>query len=96
MSDAKAVSGERVDVKCRRCTSCEGSEHHWLDNPNFGNDPSNPDGEEDYNVDATHVCKHCPALGMECETCDGSGAGPECELALCSECRGEGVVFYDH
>ena len=44
-----------------------------MDNSNFGNDPANPDGEQDYNVEATHACKHCDALGMECPTCEGTG-----------------------
>lgn len=70
--------------KCRRCSDCEGASHHWLPNGNFGNDPSNPHDEEDYNVQATHLCKHCPVFGMECEACQGEG---------CDSCEHEGVVL---
>lgn len=31
----------------------------------------------------SHGCKHCDALGMECDGCDGAG---------CEACDGEGVV----
>jgi hypothetical protein len=89
---------------CRRCSVCEGASHHWLDNPDFGEDQ--PD-EEGGNVEATHVCKHCDALGMECEACDGSGyvgyspayvsfgeiVGPDAEN--CQKCNGEGVILFN-
>ena len=70
-------------TKCRRCAECEDFSHHWMDNSNFGNDPTNPDGEENYNTEATHVCKHCPACGNECELCQGGG---------CANCDGEVVL----
>jgi len=43
---------------CRRCTTCEDFEHHWLEDPQ-------PDVVTDW------ACKHCPARGVECPVCDG-------------------------
>lgn len=84
---------------CRRCADCRNARHHWLDNDDFGNDPD----EAEDPVDVTHVCKHCPALGMECEACDGSGSALGLDAAMeaigrgenppdCSVCGGEGVI----
>lgn len=85
-------------TQCRRCSVCEGASHHWLDNPDFGNDQNPPSDAEPYNSEATHVCKHCDALGMECEACDGSGVDAGMELSgedeTCSECKGEGVILF--
>ena len=61
---------------CRRCSECEGK-HHWMDNP----DATGP-------ADPTHACKHCDALGEECEECDHGDAGG----VVCTACRGYGVI----
>ncbi len=82
---------------CQRCSECEGHSHHWLNNPDLGNDPA----DSDERTDVTHVCKHCPAVGNECELCGGTGEGDEepgawadgdCDYPECPECHGEGVV----
>jgi hypothetical protein len=81
---------------CPRCTECQNSSHHWIDNPDFGNDPA--EAEDD--VTASHVCKHCPAVGDECDECDGEGRGEfagydedgDAEFDNCEVCDGEGVV----
>lgn len=70
--------------KCRRCSECPDSKHHWLDNPHFGDAVETLD--DDTSPSAlmhTHVCKHCDVLGDECVDCDGDG---------CCSCDGEGVV----
>lgn len=53
----------------------------------------------------THLCKHCDALGNECEACGGDGCASETAAELmidpvhgmapapCSTCNGEGVVL---
>lgn len=50
---------------------CPRMSHHWISN-------------EDclFDVDPTHVCKHCGQFGMKCELCYGEG---------CERCRQEGV-----
>jgi hypothetical protein len=69
---------------CRRCSECQDSEHHWIDNDECS-------GEDD----PAHACKHCDALGDECEMCDGEGGRTSEDgeqLALCPACKGHGVV----
>jgi hypothetical protein len=46
--------------QCRRCDECRVGPHHWLDNPDLGNDP----GEADYPTGVEYICKHCPAVGI--------------------------------
>ncbi|MFO0919671.1 MAG: hypothetical protein U0872_15340 [Planctomycetaceae bacterium] len=72
--------------KCPKCETCFGSSHHWLPNPDFGNDA--PDAHD---AMFTHVCKHCDTVGMECVMCDGSGFDPDDLEGICRECDGEGV-----
>lgn len=62
---------------CRRCSQCETSEHHWLDNE----DAEGPD-------DPDYVCKHCPAVGTECVYCDEGLANGK----MCRICNGEGIL----
>lgn len=99
-------------TQCRRCSVCVGQSHHWLDNPDCMRYDSetglalNDDGEV-VNVFATHVCKHCPALGDECPACQGAGLiehgtgqpnseGGELTVDItCPDCNGEGVRLYD-
>jgi len=71
-------------MDCRRCYECQGSEHHWMDNY----DAEGP-------KDATHACKHCDALGDECETCLGEGGRTREDgedMGLCPVCKGYGVI----
>ena len=48
----------------------------------------------------THICKHCPAVGFECEWCDGTGESGDEEdpedpgyQSFCDLCKGEGVLY---
>ena len=66
---------------CRRCSECRNSDHHWMDNPDFGND--DPDAEPEHNPNVSHICKHCEQEGYECGGCGGEG---------CEECNGAGVL----
>jgi hypothetical protein len=85
-------------MACRRCSECVGAEHHWIDNPGFGNDEDDDDPEMPGNPDYTHTCKHCPALGSECSECDGDGVigVPVFEAddteETCPKCDGHGVI----
>ena len=73
--------------QCRRCSDCVGMEHHWLPNPEFG-DCDAPEEMQDVG----YVCKHCPALGIECATCYGSGwIVADGWREDCDACNGEGV-----
>jgi DnaJ-class molecular chaperone len=78
-------------MECRRCSECEGSTHHWLDNDDFGNAEDDAEGP----TGNSHVCKHCDVVGDECEECGGSGEqideGGGFNFA-CPTCVGEGVV----
>jgi len=77
---------------CRRCSECPTNSHHWIDNPSFG------DCEDDGDMGPSHLCKHCDAVGDQCELCGGDGipfdeegeqtTGHEC----CQDCNGEGVI----
>ena len=62
---------------CPKCEVCNGASHHWIEH--LSRNPSAP----------SYACKHCDALGEECETCGG------CERPdgfTCPDCDGEGVV----
>lgn len=76
-------------VKCRRCSECKNYSHHWLPNPDFGNDE---DEEAEHSM-REYVCKHCPMTGNECPECYGSGATEPDDV--CSSCDGEGVIPFD-
>jgi hypothetical protein len=78
--------------ECRRCGECEGQDHHWLDELWF--DPrlsptADPVGDK--------VCKHCPAVGLTCEECEGEGVlNGYTEGGLvydddCPACKGKGI-----
>jgi hypothetical protein len=77
--------------QCRRCSECKGQDHHWLDNPDFGNgdDPDDP-----ASVDYQFTCKHCPAMGGECPDCDGLGIQDDDieDDRDCPRCQGVGIV----
>jgi DnaJ-class molecular chaperone len=79
-------------TKCRRCTDCQLTKHHWLNNPGFADD-------EAESSDIEFICKHCPATGSECRKCHGSGQFKEPRSAfsdICPVCDGEGVLTHDH
>jgi len=77
-------------VKCRRCSECPNSNHHWLPNSDFGND-EDPEAEHTMR---DYVCKHCPMVGNECPACFGSGETDD-EDGPCPDCDGEGVIPFD-
>lgn len=63
---------------CRRCSECQGCDHHWMDNLDF----------EDENDDPEYVCKHCPAVGTDCQWCEeGIRNGKRCGI-----CKGDGIL----
>jgi DnaJ-class molecular chaperone len=78
-------------MNCRRCSECANSDHHWLENGDFGNDPDDsgdPTGNE-------YICKHCPAVGDECPDCYGEGE-VEDDYSVgqtCARCGGEGIIL---
>lgn len=55
---------------CRRCSDCEGQEHHWQDGV--------------FNDDLDYQCKHCPATAPACAGC-GSIILPQCTNPDCGE-----------
>ncbi len=65
-----------LPAPCRACSECDGN-HHWID------------GDM---VESTHVCKHCDAIGDQCEACDGGGEG-DGGNGLCVACAGYGVIL---
>lgn len=79
---------------CRRCDDCVDMSHHWVENTAFGDDE-----ERIENNSTTHLCKHCDAMGNECDECGGCGgdgevdADGEWNTFPCAECGGEGVVL---
>jgi len=79
-----AAEPVKPPATCRRCSECPPpSEHHWMDN-------FDAEGEGD----PTHECKHCDALGDECETCGGEGGRTSddgYDMGLCPPCKGDGV-----
>lgn len=98
---------------CHRCSECQNCDHHWLDNPRFGMTADeimeDRDDAELSEIDqsqaerlaeATHLCQHCPQLGVECDECDGTGQGEYSgvdedgtqEFDNCEICHGEGVI----
>lgn len=68
---------------CRRCTECEGLEHHWIENTW---DDEGPEDQPQF------TCKHCDVYGEECPECgqdfmDEVVAENECEV-----CKGYGII----
>ncbi len=62
--------------QCRRCSECEGQEHHWI---------------ESYCEESNtyYACKHCPVVGDPCLECEG---GLDPDGSACPACGGVGVV----
>ena len=50
---------------CRRCSECQGENHHWIEHCEEP-EASEGDGFVGY------ICKHCPARAEMCEHCDGA------------------------
>jgi hypothetical protein len=91
--DPVQVEAEKLRNSCMRCGECENSDHHWLPNPDFGNDPD----ESEHSVEHSHICKHCPVYGDECPACKGTGCnGDPKNMATkdCPECDGDGVKLF--
>lgn len=66
---------------CRRCSECDGHHH-------FSDAIITDDGD--------YQCKHCDAIGYECEACDGSGGSGGFDgepHEPCENCKGRGVVL---
>jgi hypothetical protein len=61
---------------CRRCTECEGQEHHWL-MPDCTNEDGTP-------CEPFIPCKHCDARAAVCEGCYEGPALPG--SSRCGEC----------
>lgn len=82
-------------IDCERCADCKDCDHHWIPNPSFGND----EAAAAENPEAEYVCKHCPALGQECDACDGNAiiyANDQDETGEpCLGCNGLGVIPLD-
>lgn len=83
--------------ECRRCSECVGSEHHWMENGDFGADDDDPDYLEDEYRQPTgnmYICKHCPAAGDDCPHCRGAGefAAASGSVVPCFDCGGDGIV----
>ena len=73
-------SGERADSafhpkECKRCSECDGQEHHWHDG----------DGDGDH-----YTCKHCDATAPSCDSCGGivlpHCVDPDCESHTEASC----------
>ena len=80
-------------AKCRRCSECANSSHHWLPNVSYGDE----DAPEELQ-DIEFICKHCEAKGVECIACGGDGLAvdlTDTDNAECLECSGEGVIRSD-
>jgi hypothetical protein len=65
------IYAARCHSGCRTCSDCVGCSHHWVESP------------MELEWDPTYACKHCDALGDECQLCDNEG---------CSACNHEGVI----
>jgi hypothetical protein len=65
-------------VTCRRCSECEGEEHHWLTSM-----PELPVDGEPY-----IPCKHCLARAAVCDECLECPVYPiVSDQPLCVDCR---------
>ena len=78
-----AASGKLADAafhpkECKRCSECEGQEHHWQDGV-FLDDIESPR----LDCDPRYQCKHCSATAPACDTCGGivlpHCIDPDCE-----------------
>lgn len=74
--DLEAALTRAGYAPCRRCVDCDGSPHHWIEDPPAHN------GATDW------ACRHCEARGIFCPSCDGDVE----EQVGCELCGGDGVV----
>lgn len=58
--------------------------------------PEDEEEGEEFNAEAEFSCKHCPAIGIQCDECDGfgtlDGMEPDEDSENCPKCNGEGVL----
>lgn len=83
---------------CPRCGECKGSDHHWMEEATYATYDENDDPLDAEPI-GDRVCKHCPAIGNECEECGGHGtidgeneSGQDVE-GLCEKCDGQGIIL---
>jgi hypothetical protein len=69
-------------IKCRRCSECPNSRHHWMECC-----------EETETAEGTvifdRICKHCELLGTACGDCENLDASID---ITCIQCQGYGVI----
>lgn len=76
---------------CRRCSNCEGVDHHWHPNLWLGH----AEADSGLRPDAPFICAHCGVYGDDCDYCGGSGEietdnnGP---IGACPICKGSRAV----
>lgn len=69
-----------AETTCRRCSECEGAEHHFLEHCD---DPAaTPAGEEPF---AGYICKHCEQKADMCDECSGP-IWPHTGQTVCADC----------
>jgi hypothetical protein len=71
------VLEELTTQPCRRCSECDGQDHHFSESgltcPADGSDPH-------------YECKHCPATAKVCDDCGGA-IFPSWSSPLCRSCQ---------
>lgn len=84
------LEGEPMaEERCRRCSECQGCEHHWT----FGGPADDcPHGSSSASLceqciaeAPDYACKHCPATASDCDAC--MGFSDDCQV-----CKGEGKL----
>jgi hypothetical protein len=87
-----------MTTECRRCSDCEGQDHHWIEEPTYSAYDAGDEPLDDAELIGDRTCKHCPAIGMTCEDCGGEGVivsydedGNDFE-SDCRACDGQGVI----
>lgn len=82
--------------KCRRCSECGGSEHHWIED--LEEPPQGFEDDPEWESRWTHVCKHCDAVALMCFRCvDGViEVAPGVPKKVCTNCTGYGCILVPH
>jgi hypothetical protein len=71
---------------CRRCSECQGEEHHFLEHVEH---PDQSDDETTITEEwAGFICKHCEVKADQCEQCDGP-IFPITGATVCVHCAAE-------